>query len=321
MSGKFRKATIFCISALVIGVAAMAVAVGLTIRADSAVKRNLELMSRLAFEDARENMNKATSALKEAMDIGEDSDGDARRAELLADAIYGISGTRAALMQAGLGDLSNDLFGFLNFCTQTIRASLAGKEGADLSGLINMTEELSTALSEDSPLNALRRIAEDKREMIHGWNAVEDEFDRGFASFNTAPELTADALRAKAESYVGGNAVLKQAGGSSFPPTLVLCGENLYVSVSSARGELLELYFDRPPGKIKLDERECAAIAFDFLHRAGISASFPPVSSARADELCGAYFFRLSEKAGAVDIGVRWDTGRVCYFNSFDYYK
>ena len=70
MSGKFRKATIFCISALVIGVAAMAVAVGLTIRADSAVKRNLELMSRLAFEDARENMNKATSALKEAMDIG-----------------------------------------------------------------------------------------------------------------------------------------------------------------------------------------------------------------------------------------------------------
>ena len=140
---------------------------------------------------------------------------------------------------------------------------------------------------------------------------------RGYDVFNTAAELTAGALKKRAESYFGEHAATHEVPGVRFPPDMALCGENIFVSLSSARGELLELYFDRPPGEARLGEEKCAAIAGEFFGTEGIPGR--PILR-NNDGLCGAYFFGSDTWQGVV-IGIRWDTGRVCYYNVCDHYK
>ena len=138
---------------------------------------------------------------------------------------------------------------------------------------------------------------------------------------NAAAVYTEAALEAKARAYFGSNTVLDPVGGVGFPPALVLCGENTMVAVSRSRGELLELYFDRPAGEKKLSEQKCAGIAADFLSKEGIPAALPPPSEVMSDDMAGAYVYGLTGMAQGVCIGVRWDTGRVCYFNAYEYYR
>ena len=138
---------------------------------------------------------------------------------------------------------------------------------------------------------------------------------------NAAAVYTEAALEAKARAYFGSNTVLDPVGGVGFPPALVLCGENTMVSVSRSCGELLELYFDRPAGEKKLSEQKCAGIAADFLSKEGIPAALPPPSEVMSDDMAGAYVYGLTGMAQGVCIGVRWDTGSVCYFNAYEYYR
>ena len=161
----------------------------------------------------------------------------------------------------------------------------------------------------------------EKIEKIPTDSSDTEENDRGFDGLNAAAVYTEAALEAKARAYFGSNTVLDPVGGVGFPPALVLCGENTMVSVSRSCGELLELYFDRPAGEKKLSEQKCAGIAADFLSKEGIPAALPPPSEVMSDDMAGPYVYGLTGMAQGVCIGVRWDTGSVCYFNAYEYYR
>lgn len=153
-----------------------------------------------------------------------------------------------------------------------------------------------------------------------GVNSEDYVFDRGFGALDHATVMTESALREHATSFFGSNAVLSAAGGVAFPPAMTLCGKNLMVSVSRARGQLLELYFDRPAGEERLTADECAEIAAAYAEWAGVDKKTAgDLEFRQKDELCGGRIF--ADKDGRVVIGVRHDSGRVFYFNAYGYYR
>ena len=294
-------AVALCAVLFAVGACSLAAAAVLSARANAAVAHSAELMNALALSDAREELEAANAALGRAC---AENDTASRAAEL-AEALDLTARARASLVRAGLGERSGDIFRAIDACRPKIVACLSGEaEHGAAEDAADMLADVIGAL-ENGGAPALLPEAE------------AEHAGRGYDVFNTAAELTAGALKKRAESYFGEHAATHEVPGVRFPPDMALCGENIFVSLSSARGELLELYFDRPPGEARLGEEKCAAIAGEFFGTEGIPGR--PILR-NADGLCGAYFFGSDTWQGVV-IGIRWDTGRVCYYNVCDHYK
>lgn len=309
---KNKKGMIWmCATALALGILSLAVSAAVFAAAKRANRDGAETMRALALADAREKLRSASAALQ----IAEDASDSSARTAALAEALEELSGAGTALTQAGLGNAAPGAFDVIKECRVAVVAGLHGE--VELPGdVAQRLKSLEEALGADDVAAEIEKI-----EKIPTDSSDTEENDRGFDGLNDAAAYTDAALEAKARAYFGSNTVLDPVGGVGFPPALVLCGENTMVAVSRSRGELLELYFDRPAGEKKLSEQKCAGIAADFLSNEGIPAALPPPSEVMSDETAGAYVYGLTGMAQGVCIGVRWDTGRVCYFNAYEYYR
>lgn len=303
-----KKWFIVGISVLFFGVASLVAAIVMVSGSQSAARRNTELLRSLALADARERIGAATEALRSVEETGYDD-----TVSPAAAVLDSLAGARAALAGAGLSGADGRIFEVLEWCRAAALEYISGTSDrrAELSATL---DRLYVALASSDSAEEIAGIADEIAAGVA-------ETDRGFAALNSSLAFTQASLRAKAASYFGKNAVLNEAGGSGFPPALVLCGENTLVAVSRARGELLELYFDRPAGEEKLSAEDCAARIADFLAREGLPSEAVTAAGIARDELCGAYFYRPDEEGGGICVGVRWDTGRICYFNAYEYYR
>lgn len=292
---------------MVIGIASLAVALCLTGAARSGTVRAAELERALARDDAKNYISNA-AALLEAAAAGDKTDinGAARALDQLACAC-------SALLRADV-DGGREIEAVRALRERTVVLISDGGAAAELARL---ARRLAEAI-EKSNREAAGSLADEIRAM--GGDNAAGEFDRGFASLDHAAALTEGALRERAASFFSKNAVLGAAEGVAFPPSLTLCGENLMVTVSRARGQLLELYFDRPAGDERLTAAECSEAAAAYAVRAGIDkGAVGSLRCLRSDELCGGWIF--TDKGERVLLGVRWDSGRVFYFNAYGYYR
>lgn len=309
---KNKKGMIWmCATALALGILSLAVSAVVFAAAKRADRDGAETMRALALADAREKLRSASAALQ----LAEYASESAARTAALAEALEELSGAGTALTQAGLGNVAPGAFEVIRECRAAAVAGLHG-EGELPGEVTQRLQSLVEALGADDVAAEIEKI-----EKIPTDSSDTEENDRGFDGLNAAAVYTEAALEAKARAYFGSNTVLDPVGGVGFPPALVLCGENTMVAVSRSRGELLELYFDRPAGEKKLSEQKCAGIAADFLSKEGIPAALPPPSEVMSDDMAGAYVYGLTGMAQGVCIGVRWDTGSVCYFNAYEYYR
>lgn len=302
-----KAAAIVCAALFVLGIVALGVAVFMVAGAKNAAERSAQLMRELAVADAKEKLYAAGNALKRVEEANADPP------KVAAEVLDALSGARASFAATGATGESAGVIEVLDWCRAQTLAMIGdtADNGAELSAVI---AGLCNALdSADS--------GAETAQIAGSLKAPEDDGERGFASLNSAVAYTPASLRAKAAEYIGKNAALAEVDGVGFPPALVLCGENTLVAVSRARGELLELYFDRPAGEEKMSCNACAETIADFLAEESVIFDPPDGKDLVRDELCGAYFYRTNGKGGGVCIGVRWDTGRVCYYNAYDYYR
>ena len=318
---KNKKGMIWmCATALALGILSLAVSAAVFAAAKRANRDGAETMRALALADAREKLRSASAALQ----IAEDASDSSARTAALAEALEELSGAGTALTQAGLGNAAPGAFDVIKECRVAVVSGLHGE--VELTGDVTQRLKSADGTNLDGQYAAFGMVLGgienvDVIASVPTDSSDTEENDRGFDGLNDAAAYTDAALEAKARAYFGSNTVLDPVGGVGFPPALVLCGENTMVAVSRSRGELLELYFDRPAGEKKLSEQKCAGIAADFLSNEGIPAALPPPSEVMSDETAGAYVYGLTGMAQGVCIGVRWDTGRVCYFNAYEYYR
>lgn len=302
-----------------VGMLALTCAVLLCARADAVAREEVELINALALFDVRERLSGGAKALET---IGSaDADDAAMRARLL-EALEEISAVKAMLSRVGWEGAASDAAQLLEACRADILDALKKTDEPTPSVFAEWKERLEklcAALGEPTD--------EATEELSDLWAEAEsadhEVVDRGYAGFNIFSTMTDEALEKKAAEYFGLHAVLTVARSRGFPPAVVLAGKNTYIALSRARGELLELYFDRPPGEECLTESECARIAMRFLENEKLPVRYLSAESGERDELCGAYYYNVGNSAEKrnVRIGVRWDTGRICYFNAYEYYR
>lgn len=292
---------------LVIGIVALAVALCLTGAARSRAAKAAELERALARDDAKNYLSNAAALLNAAAEGDKtDINGAARVLDQLACA-------GSALLRADV-DGGRELEAVRALRERTVALI---SDGGDETELARLAQRLAEAIK-NGDREEVASLADEIRAM-DGDNAA-NVFDRGFASLDHAAALTEGALRERAASFFSKNAVLGASDGVAFPPSLTLCGENLMVTVSRARGQLLELYFDRPAGDEILTAAECGDAAAAYAVRAGIDkGAVGSLRCVQSDELCGGWIF--ADEGDRVVLGVRWDSGRVFYFNAYGYYR
>lgn len=306
-----------------VGMLALICAVLLCARADAVAREEVELINALALFDVRERLSDGARTLGTigSADADDDARRDATRARLL-EALEEISAVKAMLSRVGWEAATSDAAQLLEACRADILDALKKTDEPPPSVFAEWKERLEKLCAVlGEPTEA---AAEELSDLCAEAEIADDEgVDRGYDGFNIFSTMTDEALEKKAAEYFGAHAVLTVAHSRGFPPAMVLAGKNTYIALSRARGELLELYFDRPPGEECLTEAECARIAMRFLENERLPVRHLSAESCERDELCGAYYYNVGNSAEKrnVRIGVRWDTGRICYFNAYEYYR
>lgn len=290
-----------------IGTVAIAVALKLTVMATTADAREAELARTLAFDDAKNYLLNSANFMEQGTINGETAITGATMA------LDQLAGAHFALLRScSSGGRELEAVGALRKRVTELIAN-----GGDAMRCAEIARRLAEAI-ESGNGDEVGRLADELGNM--GGDNKTDIFDRGFGALRHSAVMTEGALHEHAASFFGTNTVLRVADGVAFPPLLTLCGKNLMVTVSRARGQLLELYFDRPAGEVRLNEKECAEVAAEYAEKAGIDKSTATaLVCTKKDELCGGWIF--ADKDNRVVIGVRHDSGRIFYFNAYGYYK
>ncbi|NLK39180.1 MAG: hypothetical protein GX303_02865 [Clostridiales bacterium] len=227
------------------------------------------------------------------------------------------------------------LYRFFNIASDYSESMSAGYDNDGLNVLKSYAKKteklLNMLLSSDNRPELTESLADELSYypyIYYDGKYTNDDTQRGFDLLYKSDKISEREAYKKAKELLGKNSTLTLVRGNGFPPVYTYVCNNASVEISVMGGFPIRLLFDLPQTDAKYEENVCVRVAEEYIDQLGIGGV--ALSRIRwADGICFAEFARtyidgrqqvLSDRE-RLTVGVSADTGRVCYYDAYNYYR